>query len=48
VQARLQSRWAELAVLVLGTALWGLVADGTLKATGSALPRVVRKRLGIA
>ena len=42
------SRWAELAVLVAGTALWALVADGILRMTGSALPRVLRKRLGIA
>jgi putative peptidoglycan lipid II flippase len=48
VQARVQSRWAELAVLVAGTAVWALIADGILRMSGSALPRVVRKRLGIA
>jgi putative peptidoglycan lipid II flippase len=48
VQARVQSRWAELAVLVAGTAVWAVVADGILRISGSALPRVVRKRLGIA
>jgi putative peptidoglycan lipid II flippase len=45
LQAHVQSRWAELAVLVLGTALWALLADGVLRMSGSALPRVLRKRL---
>jgi len=31
-----------------GTALWALAADWILNATGSALPRVLRKRLGIS
>jgi putative peptidoglycan lipid II flippase len=48
LQAHVQSRWAELAVLVLGTALWALLADGVLRMSGSALPRVLRKRLWIS
>jgi len=41
------SRWLDLAVLVAGTALWALVANFVLEQSGSALPRVMRKRLGI-
>jgi putative peptidoglycan lipid II flippase len=39
------SRWASLTVLVLGLALWSTVAIWVLKKTGSALPRVMMKRL---
>ncbi|MGA7401775.1 MAG: murein biosynthesis integral membrane protein MurJ [Candidatus Sulfotelmatobacter sp.] len=43
-----QDRWAELGVLVVGGALWLVLADWILRRTGSALPRVVRKRMGLA
>jgi putative peptidoglycan lipid II flippase len=43
-----QGRWAELGVLVVGGALWLVLADWILRRTGSALPRVVRKRMGLA
>jgi hypothetical protein len=40
-------QWINLAVLVAGTALWLLVAKWVLEITGSALPRVAMKRLGM-
>jgi putative peptidoglycan lipid II flippase len=42
------SHWTDLATLVAGFLLWLLVADRILMRTGSALPRVARKRLGLA
>ncbi|HUB31278.1 MAG TPA: murein biosynthesis integral membrane protein MurJ [Terracidiphilus sp.] len=39
---------ADLLFLLAGTVLWLLVANWILSRTGSALPRVVRKRLGLA
>jgi putative peptidoglycan lipid II flippase len=48
LQARMQSRWAELAVLVAGTVVWAVAADGILRMSGSALPRALRKRLGVS
>lgn len=42
------TRWTDLAVLVAGTMLWFTVADWVLQKSGSALPRVMRKRLGLA
>ncbi|HEU5351323.1 MAG TPA: murein biosynthesis integral membrane protein MurJ [Terracidiphilus sp.] len=42
------SHWTDLAVLVAGSLLWLLVTDRILMRTGSALPRVARKRLGLA
>jgi putative peptidoglycan lipid II flippase len=39
--------WIDLAVLVTGTALWVVVAKWVLEKTGSALPRVAMKRLGV-
>jgi putative peptidoglycan lipid II flippase len=41
------SRWMDLASLVAGTVLWLLIASWTLEKAGSALPRVMRKRLGL-
>jgi len=41
------SRWMDLAVLVAGSALWLLIASCVLEKAGSALPRVMRKRLGL-
>ena len=40
-------QWADLAVLLAGTALWVVVARWVLEKTGSALPRVAMKRLGM-
>jgi putative peptidoglycan lipid II flippase len=42
-----QIRWTDLAVLVMGSALWIVVAKWTLEKTGSALPKVAMKRLGL-
>ncbi len=39
-------RWADLGLLLLGTALWIAIAKWVLEKTGSALPRVMIKRLG--
>jgi putative peptidoglycan lipid II flippase len=40
-----QSRWMDFAVLLAGTALWLLVTKVVLERAGSALPRVVMKRM---
>ena len=40
-------RWLDLAVLLMGTAVWGTVAKWVLERTGSALPRVAMNRLGL-
>lgn len=40
-------RWMDFAVLVAGTALWVLVAKWVLEESGSALPRAMRKRMGL-
>ena len=48
IEGPAQSRGAELAVLVAGTAVWLVIADWILRKTGSALPRVLRKRLRMA
>jgi putative peptidoglycan lipid II flippase len=42
-----QTRWTDLALLLAGTALWLLVTRWILETTGSALPRVAMKRLGL-
>ncbi|HXR39335.1 MAG TPA: lipid II flippase MurJ [Terracidiphilus sp.] len=42
-----QIRWTDLALLLLGCALWLAVARWVLEKTGSALPRVAMKRLGL-
>jgi putative peptidoglycan lipid II flippase len=39
--------WIDFAVLLAGTALWCVVAKWVLEKTGSALPRVAMKRLGM-
>jgi hypothetical protein len=41
------SRWTDLAVLLLGSGLWLAIAKWTLERTGSALPKVAMKRLGL-
>jgi len=43
-----QIRWIDLAVLVAGSALWVLMTKWVLEKTGSALPRVAMKRLGLS
>jgi len=42
-----QVYWIDLAVLAAGTALWAVVAKWVLEKTGSALPRVAMRRLGL-
>jgi putative peptidoglycan lipid II flippase len=39
--------WIDLAILLAGTALWLLIVKWVLEKTGSALPRVTMKRLGL-
>jgi putative peptidoglycan lipid II flippase len=41
-------RMTDLAVLVAGSALWVVIAKWVLEKTGSALPKVAMKRLGLA
>jgi hypothetical protein len=42
------SRWTDLAVLAVGSVLWIVIARWTLEKTGSALPKVALKRLGLS
>jgi putative peptidoglycan lipid II flippase len=42
-----RTQWIDLAVLVAGSALWVLIVKWVLEKTGSALPRVTMKRLGL-
>ncbi|MGC9159590.1 MAG: murein biosynthesis integral membrane protein MurJ [Terracidiphilus sp.] len=42
-----QARWIDLAVLVAGMALWTAIAKWVLEKSGSALPRVAMKRIGL-
>ena len=42
-----QIRWTDLALLVAGTVVWVAIAEWILERTGSALPRVTMKRLGL-
>ena len=41
-------QWIDLAVLLAGTLMWVAVAKWVLEKSGSALPRVAMKRLGLA
>jgi putative peptidoglycan lipid II flippase len=43
-----QSRWTDLALLLAGTALWLAVVKIVLEKAGSALPRVVMRRLKLS
>lgn len=43
-----QTRWIDVAVLLAGTAVWLVTIKIVLEKTGSALPRVALKRLGLA
>jgi len=47
-QIAMHFRWLDLAELVLGLLLWGTVAIWILQKTGSALPRIMMKRLRLA
>jgi putative peptidoglycan lipid II flippase len=42
-----QIRWTDAAELLAGTLVWVLVAGWVLERTGSALPKVAMKRLGL-
>jgi putative peptidoglycan lipid II flippase len=42
-----QIRWIDLAVLAMGSALWTAIAGWVLNRSGSALPRVMLRRLGL-
>jgi hypothetical protein len=39
--------WIDLLVLVAGTAMWTLLVKWVLEKSGSALPKVAMKRLGL-
>jgi putative peptidoglycan lipid II flippase len=47
-QGALAIRMTDLAVLAAGSGVWLLIAKWVLERTGSALPNVVKKRLGLA
>ena len=42
-----ETRWTDLGQLLAGTAVWVVAAKWVLEKTGSALPRVTMKRLGL-
>jgi len=42
-----QTRWIDLGLLVAGTLVWVVIVKLVLEKTGSALPRVMMKRLGM-
>ncbi len=42
-----QTRWADLEIVLAGLALWLVAAKWTLEKTGSALPRVAMRHLGL-
>jgi putative peptidoglycan lipid II flippase len=42
-----QVRWTDLVMVVAGSAVWLVVAKWVLERSGSALPRVAAKRLGL-
>jgi putative peptidoglycan lipid II flippase len=42
-----QARWMDLGVLVVGTVVWVAMTKWVLEKAGSALPRVMMKRLGL-
>lgn len=43
-----QARWTDLFIILAGVGLWLFVAKWVLEKTGSALPRVTMRRLGMA
>jgi putative peptidoglycan lipid II flippase len=46
--AMMETRWADVVLLLVGGLLWLVVVDLVLHKLGSALPGVMRKRLGFA
>ena len=48
VYAHSHARLADLVILLAGTTLWAVLLKWALEKTGSALPRVAMKRLGLA
>jgi putative peptidoglycan lipid II flippase len=46
--AMAETRWGDLALIVIGGLVWLISVDWVLKMMGSALPGVMRKRLGFA
>jgi putative peptidoglycan lipid II flippase len=40
-----QIRWNDVSLLVVGTAVWAVITKWILEKTGSALPRVLMRRL---
>jgi putative peptidoglycan lipid II flippase len=46
-QAPAQIRWIDLSIVVVGCALWVVIAKWVLEKTGSALPKVAMQRLGL-
>ncbi|HUD13489.1 MAG TPA: lipid II flippase MurJ [Terracidiphilus sp.] len=46
-QQAAQIRWADLGLVIMGCALWAVVAKWVLERSGSALPKVAMKRLGL-
>ena len=42
------TRWTDLSVLVVGSAIWLATTKIVLEKSGSALPRIAMKRLGLA
>lgn len=46
--AWMETHWADAGMLLVGSLLWLAVADWVLRWSGSALPAVMRKRLGWA
>jgi putative peptidoglycan lipid II flippase len=45
--AMAETRWADGTLLLVGTLIWLVVVDWVLKKMGSALPGVMRRRLGL-
>ena len=43
----LNNRWADAAILILGSVVWMVVTRWVLERTGSALPKVMMQRLGM-
>jgi putative peptidoglycan lipid II flippase len=43
-----QARWTDLFIALAGIGLWLFIAKWILEKTGSALPRVTMRRLGLA
>ncbi len=47
-QGAVAIRMMDLALLLAGSAVWAVIAKWVLEKTGSALPKVTMKRLGLA